>query len=113
MQVPGRLRGGGGDKVNSLKGVRFSFHRYRQLGEFGQRDEFGRYFMKSRGMNIIDDDEFEKLNCCFQNNVERSQNVRQRNYTEHYPEMEREDLKTLYALFDIDTPIGILAKRLV
>ena len=81
-------------KVNSLKALRFSLQRF---------------FIDSRGINIIDDDEFEKSNCCF-HNVLNELKKSGKGSTEHYPEIEPEDLQKLNASFDINNPVGLLEK---
>ena len=79
-------------KVNSLKSLRFALQRH---------------FLEKREVDIIDDMRFKTSGVVF-DNVLKETKADGFGDTEHYPEVEPEDLTKLYSSFDINTPTGLL-----
>ena len=81
-------------KVNALKGLRFALQRY---------------FVEIRGLDIINEETFREANTVFDNILKLSKSEGFGD-TDHYPEIEPEDLQKLYASFDVGTPTGLQEK---
>ena len=72
------------------------------------RFSFQRYFLAS-GYNIILDPAFEPSNICFKNVLIKIKKAG-KGMINHYPEIEPEDVRKLYASFNTDTPAGLQEK---
>ena len=57
----------------------------------------------------MNNDEFRNSNQCFENKLKEIK-ANGKGETNHYPEIEPEDLKKLYSSFDLDTPAGPFEK---
>ena len=81
-------------KVNSLRSHRFSLQRY---------------FLETRNINIIEDNGFKRCNAVFTNILKETRQAGKGD-TDHYPEIEPEDLKLLYNSFNQNCPTGLQEK---
>ena len=68
-----------------------------------------RYFLDTRNINILDESYFKKSNICFTNVLKESRKSGKGD-TNHYPEIEPEDLRKLYQSFDPNCPNGLQEK---
>ena len=81
-------------KLNTMRSIRFSLQRY---------------FLETKNINIIEDGEFTKSNSCFKNILKETRKSGKGD-TNHYPEIEPEDLTKLYQSFDPNCPAGLQEK---
>ena len=65
--------------------------------------------MKERNVDIINNDVFRNSNLCYKNKLKETK-ANGKGETNHYPEIEPEDLKKLYSSFDLETPTGLFEK---
>ena len=89
--IGARTRKGEMYKINSMKSIRFALQRF---------------FLQSNLVDIINDPGLNDSNKVFQN-VLKDVKTAGKGDTDHYPEVEPEDLKKLHESFDIDTPAGL------
>ena len=68
-----------------------------------------RYFIGISGVNIITDPQFNDANSVF-TNILRDIKAAGKGEIEHYPEIEPDDIRKLYASFDNSTPAGLQEK---
>ena len=68
-----------------------------------------RYFIGISGVNIITDPQFNDANSVF-TNIPRDIKAAGKGEIEHYPEIELDDIRKLYASFDNSTPAGLQEK---
>ena len=78
-------------KVNSMKSIRFSLQRY---------------FLEKSKLDILNEKHFDESNTIFQN-VLKNVKAAGKGETDHYPEIEPEDLAKLYSSFDVNDPAGL------
>ena len=81
-------------KLNSMKSIRSSIQRM---------------YLEKRQVDIVDDNRFTTANNCFSNMCKRIKDAGFGD-TEHYPEMEPEDVRKLCASFEIDDQSGLQEK---
>ena len=89
--IGARTRNGQMYKINSIKSIRFALQRF---------------FLQSNLVDIINDPGLNESNKIFQN-VLKDVKTAGKGETDHYPEVEPEDLQKLHASFDIGTPAGL------
>ena len=94
LYISARTSKGENYKLNSLKSLRSSLQRY---------------FLKERNVDIINNDVFRNSNLCYENKLKETK-ANGKGETNHYPEIEPEDLKKLYSSFDLETPTGLFEK---
>ena len=93
------IRKANGDfyKVTTMNGIRFGLQRH--------------FLNTLKIFDIINDSDFKASNTCFKNVLIKIKQSGKGNIT-HYPEIEPEDLRKLYASFDLNTPDGLQEKVL-
>ena len=74
------------------------------------RSGLQRYFITEHNFDIINEDTFRMSNLCFENKLKQIKS-NGKGETEHYPEIEPEDLQKLYESFDLTTPISVCLKK--
>ena len=89
--IAARTKKGEMYRLNSLKSIRFALQRH---------------FLEANNIDIIDHEELIEANLIFKN-VLKSCKSAGKGDTNHYPEIEPEDLQKLYHAFDIDSPVGL------
>jgi len=81
-------------KMNSLRGIRSGLQRH---------------FQEVRGIDIINDNDFNTANRCFKNVLSKVK-VSSKGKVDHHPEVEPEDIDKLYNSIDIYTARGLQEK---
>eukprot|EP00111_Clytia_hemisphaerica_P010449 TCONS_00030516-protein len=88
LYVSARTAKGDLYKLNSMKAIRSGLQRH---------------FIRILNVDIITDETFRMSNLCFEN-VLKQLKFNGKGETEHYPEIEPEDLQKLYSSFDLSAP---------
>uniref|UniRef100_A0A7M5UHB0 Uncharacterized protein n=1 Tax=Clytia hemisphaerica TaxID=252671 RepID=A0A7M5UHB0_9CNID len=94
LYVSARTAKGDLYKLNSMKAIRSGLQRH---------------FIRILNVDIITDETFRMSNLCFEN-VLKQLKFNGKGETEHYPEIEPEDLQKLYSSFDLSAPTGLFEK---
>ena len=82
-------------KINSMRSIRSGLQRH--------------FLEQVFSYDILSHHEFKEANICFENMLKNIKTAG-KGETEHYPEIEPEDLKKLYASFDTESPVGLFEK---